>query len=60
MRTKLLLKKLMEDIDLDLENIVCFTTNNKLVFSAIKTVQNDLQWYFTKLLNTQLFHVQLQ
>lgn len=60
MRTKTLLTEFLEECELDTERTLCFTTNSQMIYGCYKLLEKHLSWYFSKSLNVNLFHLQMQ
>ena len=56
----MLLDDLLRRSDLDPRKVLSFTTNSNMVYSLFKKVEPVLNWFFTKVQNVNMFHLQLQ
>ena len=59
-RRKMLLDDLLRRSDLDPSTVLSFTTNSNMVYALFKKIEPAINWYFTKVQNVNMFHLQLQ
>ena len=45
---------------MDPNKVLSFTTNSNMVYGLFKKVEPVINWYFTKIQNVNMFHLQLQ